>query len=420
MQQRAFYIFITVFILLNTGCSDPFHKKTDWSVSLKNTDKTPYGTYLAYNSLKDHFPDAEINSLSKWSSFNNLDKEVRRNYNGPTLLILEGLSFNLTQAEWDHLLEFANDGNEVLLFSSYPDRKIMNKLHCNKKMSGMEEYPLSLFNTGEKNIEALTLKNTAGKYGYNGHSIQGYFEEDTTNHNDDDVDTSYANIHYTVADIPDTLGYVKGKANMIRYAVGEGHITLHAAPLVLSNYFLLQNDNKRYLSGLWSTLPADITHVYWLEYYKRSLPVSGANVMWRYPATRFATILAILGLLIYVLFESKRRQRIIPIVPPLQNSSVSFVETVGRLYYNKKNHMNLADKMINHFLEWVRNTYFINTNQINDSFIEQLTVRSGQPEETVRNLAHMIHETRLRNAIGDEAYLYELYNTIQQFYKSKT
>lgn len=413
------YIFVSFFILLNAGCSNPFHKKTDWTVSLKNTDKSPYGTYLAYNSLKDHFQDVEINILSKWSSFNNLDKEVRRNYNGATLLILEGLSFNLTQAEWDHLLEFANDGNEVILFSSYPDRKIQNKLHCTKKMSGMEEYPLSSFNTGEKNMGALSLKNTPGNFGYNGHSIQGYFEADTTDHDNEDVDTSYANSHFTVAAIPDTLGYVKGKTNILRYTVGEGHITLHAAPLVLSNYFLLQNENKNYLDGLWSTLPADINHVYWLEYYKRSLPVSGANVMWRYPATRFATIFAILALLIYVLFESKRRQRIIPIIPPMQNSSVSFVETVGRLYYNKKDHTNLADKMISHFLEWVRNTYFINTNQINDTFIEQLTLRSGQPEETVRGLAHMIHETRLRNATGDEAYLYELYNTIQQFYKSK-
>ncbi len=416
-MQRIIYISILIFILFGTGCKNPFHKKTDWSVSLKNTDKSPYGTYLAYNSLKDHFPDAEINALSKWSSFNNLDKEVRRNYNGATLLILEGLSFNLTQAEWDHLLEFANDGNEVMLFSSYPDRKIMEKLHCNKKMSGMEEYPLSSFNTGEKNLGALTLKNTQGNFGYNGHSIQGYFEDDTTHDKDDD--TSYAGTHFIVADIPDTLGYVKGKVDILRYAVGEGHITLHAAPLVLSNYFLLQHENRNYLGGLWSTLPADINHVYWLEYYKRSLPVSGANVMWRYPATRFATILAVLALLIYVLFEGKRRQRIIPIIPPLQNSSVSFVETVGRLYYNKKNHTNLADKMISHFLEWVRTTYFINTNQINDTFIEQLTLKSGQAEETVRGLASMIHETRLRSATGDEAYLYELYNTIQQFYKSK-
>jgi hypothetical protein len=36
----------------------------------------------------------------------------------------------------------------------------------------------------------------------------------------------------------------------------------------------------------------------------------------------------------------------------------------------------------------------------------------------VKELVHSIHEVRLRQVEIDEAYLYKLYETIQQFYKT--
>jgi hypothetical protein len=134
---------------------------------------------------------------------------------------------------------------------------------------------------------------------------------------------------------------------------------------------------------------------------------------------RWAFWIIIAVLLLYVLFEAKRRQRIIPVITPPVNSSVTFAETVGRLYYNKGNHQNLAEKMIQHFLEWVRSRYYLNTNEINETFIRQLTVKSGVAENTVRELVHMIHEVRTHSAGVDETYLARLYTTIQQFYKNR-
>jgi hypothetical protein len=129
-------------------------------------------------------------------------------------------------------------------------------------------------------------------------------------------------------------------------------------------------------------------------------------------------LLGIFALLLYILFEGKRKQRIIPIIAPLKNESVSFAETVGRLYYNKGDHANLAGKMTQQFLEWVRIQYLLNTNLLNEEFIKQLTIKSGEPETVVRALADMIQEIKLGTAQIDDAYLYQLYNTIQQFYKN--
>ena len=87
--------------------------------------------------------------------------------------------------------------------------------------------------------------------------------------------------------------------NFIRYRIGSGHLTLHAAPLVLSNYFLVQGRNRDYLGYIWKTLPEDISTIYWHDYYKRNAESSDLGVMFRFSATRWALLLALFTLLLF-------------------------------------------------------------------------------------------------------------------------
>ncbi|MFI5196298.1 MAG: DUF4350 domain-containing protein [Chitinophagales bacterium] len=458
--MRKPFIHIALLLLLTLpGCfkDKRLEELRKWKVTLDRNDKRPYGAWLAYQSLKYHFPDAAIQTLSSGFRYTNMDNEMKYNDNGRTLLILQGFNFFLSEMEWHDLKQFINNGNEVVIFCSNLDSKIEQELGCEKKLSGEEGYDFYSFVKDHDNKKILRMAGETGKeYGYIGHSIKGFFSftNDTArSQNNSVVDSSYADSTYTdstyvdsayadsaypantnnennassndntyYADItwsrPDTLGYVYNNPDFIRYRSGEGHITLHAAPLVLSNYFLLQPGNEQYLSALWQTLPKNINHIYWSDYYKRSTDASSMDILWRYPATKLALLLGIFALLVYILFEGKRKQRIIPVIEPLKNDSVSFVETVGRLYYNKGNQANLAGKMMMQFLEWVRTNYLLNTNLLNENFIYQLTIKSGQPEATVRGIVDMIHEIRLKDAKIDDAYLYRLYNTIQQFYKN--
>ncbi|MES2704445.1 MAG: DUF4350 domain-containing protein [Bacteroidota bacterium] len=440
------YIAFCILMLLANGCGNSgVEQAMKWRVTLDKEDKRPYGAYLAFESLKYFFPSAKIQTVSRGFRLGNMDVQMKYNDSGKTLMVFNGLDFYLTDKEWTQLKEFAIQGNEVFIFCSKLDNKIEDELNCYKRL-GNEEMPLYYqAKAGGPNRRVLQLAVDTARYGYEGRAITGYFtqktatssfrfDQDTTHTPDESEQWVYSDTSETTADssneqdtytaeaagppVPDTLGYTDGELNFVRYSAGEGHITLHAAPLVLSNYFLLQPGNERYLTGIWRTLPDDLTRVYWNDYFKRSSEVSSLEVLWRYPSTRLALQLGILALIIFVLFEGKRKQKIIPIVAPVKNDSVSFVETVGRLYYNKGNHSNLAEKMVQQYLEWVRLHYMLNTNLLNDQFIHQLTIRSGEPERTVRALVEMIHEVRLRSVPIDEAYLYQLYNTIQHFYKN--
>lgn len=434
-----------------------------WDVTLSEQDKNPYGSYLAYESMKHFFPGVKVEALSAGFRYDNLSTQMVYD-KGASLLVLTGISFHISDDEFNTLLRFVRAGNELVILSGSLDNKIEEYLKCYKpyySLAGDDEtMPLSIENNGRHNQKSISLAiDTNKKYGYTGRAIQGYFQLDSimkytetsvppsdeiieqpdgeklTMHTEDGDTVTYVateetdparEVTYTAEEdadnntyneAPEILGTVKGQPQIVRYAIGTGHITLHAAPLVVSNYFLLQEKNLDYLQGLWNTLPGGITHVYWNSFYRHHAEHSNLGILWRHPATRWALCMAVIVLLLYVLLEMKRRQNAMPVVKPLENTSVTFVETVGRLYYNKGNHHNLAEKMVQHFLEWVRTHYYLNTNNLDEDFVRSLASKSGLPVEVVKNMVEMIDEVKAGRYVIDEPYLYHLNNTTQLYTK---
>jgi hypothetical protein len=416
-------------MLVLSGCTGNTGRELNkWNVTLDETDKRPYGAFLTYKSLQSFFPGAKIQTLPHGSRFSEMDDAMMYSDSGRALAIFAGLDFYLSDKEWDKLKEFISNGNDAIIFCSRLDSRIEQELNC-YKLSGREEYPLAYLSGIDKGNEMVLslVGDTLHKFGYKGRWLQGYFYQNDTSDIEEDIvgdnraaEDSSQQARNTPKERPDFTprGYMGALPDFVSYKRDGGRLLLHAAPLVLSNYFLLQPGNEQYLAGIWNSVSPDITRVYWSGYFKRTSEESSLRVLFKYPATRLAIQLGLLALVLYILFEGKRKQRVIPVLPPIKNDSVSFVETVGRLYYNKGNHANLANKMVQQFLEWVRMRYLLNTNLLNGHFIEQLSIKSGQPVATVEQLIEMIHEIKGGNATIDEAYLYQLYTIIQQFYKN--
>jgi hypothetical protein len=326
-------------------------------------------------------------------------------------MILVGLHLSLADKEMEQILKFVQAGNEMMIFASDMDSKLTEKLGYYKNFDGSEEYSNEHDTVFQYEHSVSLYTDPSIKYGHKGRYINGYF-----------TPYNYGGAKYEnyndIDSIPEVLGYAQGKPDVLKYRVGSGHLTVHCAPLVMSNYFLLQEGNQNYLNGLFSTLPEGINKIYWVDFVTHRSDQSAFGMLWNNEITRYALIFAVVALAVYVLFEMKRRQRIIAIIPPLKNDTVSFVETVGRLYYNKGNHANLAQKIIQRYLEFVRLHYYLNTNLLNQEFTELLIKKSGRPESEVKELINMIHEVRLQPGIVNEAYLYQLYRITQNFYKN--
>lgn len=417
MNTVTRYIIFSVFAMLLWGCSPAGKKKTDWNIGLSKTGKRPYDTYIAYESIYYYFPQAVLKNLP--ADYNFADLEYANSATeGRSLLVVVGKSVQFSYQEWLALQWFVKRGNEVMMLVSDLDKRIQSDLRITHH-GGRETTPLSQLNSGSDNINALTLKGLEGqRFGFWGRNIRGFFDSRRKSEN---TVLLWQDIGITVQG-PEVVGEALTdgkkvrKPNMIRYTIGEGHLTLVATPLVLSNFFLLQPHNRAYSDAFWHQLPQDIQTIYWASFSSRQPDDSIWSILWRYPATRWALISILIAATAYLLFQIKRKQRVIPVVSEPVNSSMAFIETVGMLYYNKGDNRNLALKMEQHFLEWVRTRYGLSTSQLNDAFAEQLELKSGMDRRTVQHTISLIHRIRLDEAITDN-FLMEFYQYLQAFYQ---
>lgn len=414
MKYRIFHIVLVLLLAGLWGCDKAPKKKTDWKVTLRKDAKNPYDTYLSFQSLNYYFPEAYRSTLYSNYDFSTIN-EGFANRDGHALVVISGSSVHLSKQEWVGLRNFITQGNEVMILAGSLDEEIQHDYGFSV-ISGNERQELSNVNPGSENVNALRLSSLPGKqFGFWGRNFKGYFEikkQDSSELEANNYGGPF--ILGTVQLNSDTLA----KPNFIQFSIGEGHLSLIATPLVLSNYFFLQQKNLPYLDVLWQSVPKNINHIYWMSAVSRMPSESSFAILWRNQATRWFIIVILIIGLIYLLFEIKRRQRIIPVIEEPVNSSAAFIETIGMLYFNKGDNANIALKMEQHFMEWVRNKCNINTNNLNDIFVQQLSTKAGMPLAVVQHLVTMIHELQQGKKEVSDAFLFEFYTTIQQFYRN--
>ena len=142
------------------------------------------------------------------------------------------------------------------------------------------------------------------------------------------------------------------------------------------------------------------------------------SVIFRYPALRMTWLLFIYGMLLYLLFNAKRRQRIVPIVKPLKNTSVEFIQTIGNLYFQEGRTPRIVEKKIIYFLDRIRHRYYLDTSKLDDNFAQKLQSKSGKDRELIDSILSYINEfERRRFAIQTD--LVKLNSMIEEFWKEE-
>ena len=136
----------------------------------------------------------------------------------------------------------------------------------------------------------------------------------------------------------------------------------------------------------------------------------------KHPSLAAAFWLSLLMLVLYIAFGSKRKQRVIPPIKQNVNTTVTFTETIGRLYLQKKDNKNIAEKMITYFNEHVRNNYFLNSNVMNDDFISTLSRKSGIDRNAVESLYRAFDHAHQCTTL-DDYQLLSLNQQVQHFFK---
>lgn len=199
----------------------------------------------------------------------------------------------------------------------------------------------------------------------------------------------------------------QGRAVLIRLDHGRGHVYLCSIPLLFSNYYVLRPRSRPFALAALAYLPTG-RPVWWDEYQKQGRvgEQSLLRVLLAHDGLRTAYYLLLVTTLLFVLVEARRRQRIIPVLKPLPNTTLLFTRTVASLYRQGSNHSRIAEKKVGLFLDYLRTRFQEPAPDLSDAtFRERLSQKAGLPPARVDELVRLINLARTAPIINDQQLL---------------
>jgi len=410
-KTKKYILFITILVIGLVIVEMNRKKPVDWTPTFINTDKNPFGTYIAFDLLKDVFPNQNIKVTRKpvYNELNYVDSDTHnRKSGGKTIntcyiFINQAFgissqygmkeSFGIDKLDMEHLFKFVDKGNNVLISAENISPLLLDTL-------GIEiETNWSTSDT----IYNFTKLNKKKDYAFSGlRGAQSYFVTDSCKFRIKTLAES-KNEHVPV---------------FLQIDYGDGHIYLNSLPSAFSNIELLKSDKYEFAFTCLSYIPKT-NEILWDEYQKQGRvgEYSTFRVIWNHPSLLYAYYIILAGGLLFMIFRSKRTQRIIPVINPPANTSLEFLNTISNLYYQKQAYESIVRKRHSYFLDTVRSKYYLRTETINDDFVKNLNLKSGVDINIIEQIFAL--HNQIENAYDvSNSLLLRYNNKLEEFYRN--
>jgi len=210
--------------------------------------------------------------------------------------------------------------------------------------------------------------------------------------------------------------FCEAQSNFVGIPYKEGIFYIHTVPELFTNYQMLEAENSSYLDNVVSFLPKHPILFEKTIKIDPDLNKGPLSFILSKPALNWAFYLALVTIGLFMVFNAKRRQRIIPIIEPLKNTTTAFVQTVSTLHLESEDFNGIIQKKIIYFLEHIRTRYHLPTNKLDSDFIKKLAQKSGKPQEDIQRLITMIIKMKAHK-FGTPDPLKKLNTELENFYK---
>ena len=379
-------LWIVVSALIVTGCGDA---PINWSPTFDSAHSIPYGTSVLRKELPELFPQKNIKDIQV--ELTDLDW-----YDYPDNLYIYVDNINrYSNEDWDEILNHVRQGGSALISTGQNIPELERALGI--QIGTPKQLPEELILELEQKQYMLTKKFSAA-----------YFSH---------FDTDNAQV------LGYSMIYGKKQPNFIKYYYGDGAMLLHTEPYVFTNYYLLKTDVSTYVADIFSyQFPQDIL---WDNHrmYQRSPAekddggfFSALTFILNNRGLKEAFFL-LLGMgILYLVFNSRRRQAAIPILLPYSNYSLNFAKTLSHLYRYNTDHTAMVRYKINYFLEQMRVNYNLTSKDTEKDFSEILSIKSGVDLETCRQLVVTLFLFKPRTYFDKEDF-FKLQAQIETFSK---
>ncbi|MEM9886475.1 MAG: DUF4350 domain-containing protein [Bacteroidota bacterium] len=426
MNNKRIFLYVGVVIVLLTAAfallmqGSGHNWRETYADNLEDKKKDPYGVFVLRNLLKDYFPNEDFVVL-KDSVHLQLDTAASGNY------VFLGGGMYLDSLGSNALLDFVDRGNTALVLTRSIDYELSSLFFdqtCDTNYYWYDYYHSQNDTLVEVNFIHPNLRRDRA-YRFQHLKKKSKVEE---------RDWYYFNEDYfceeAVYPITPLGTYNEVQTNFIRIPYGDGFFYLHSMPSLFTNIHLLEEEGLSYTEKVCSHLKEGT--IYWdvkskiptriaeqMNYnYNRGLStehplkyiLSQAPLAWAW------YILLTMGLL-YLVFRAKRRQRMIPVTEKNENTSLAFISTIGRMYFLQNNHRHLLLQKMQLFLGEVRDRYKINTQELDEPFVQKLATRS-KVDVRIINKIILMHQNVQKSTTGaSDNTLIEFHQEMERFWE---
>ncbi|SHK29958.1 hypothetical protein [Epilithonimonas mollis] len=364
-MNKSFKIYILIFILIliTVGLFQLGKKPVlDWRKNYDVDKKTPFGLYIFNQESRDLF-NKKLEKV-RVSPYNYYEENYEKKPHN--ILVIQK---ELDDVSWEYIMYEVSNGSDVMWFTDKTTAPLRDTLGFRFKTVSFESnYYLQLTDKKLSNHRLFIDKlpdNKGFSYIRNDIEVLG-----KTLHKENNNRSSI-------------------NANFIKVNFGKGHFYIHSEPLILTNYYLLNSKNK-YIESVFSYLPDRET--IWFMENDAPLSMSPMRFILSSQPLKYACYLLLLGLIIFVFFNAKRKQRIVPVTEPLKNTSVEFIRSIGNLYLQEGDFHEMMAKKAQFFLSKVRMDLLIDTQNLDEQFIHKLHLKTGKNIELIKQAVELVQK----------------------------
>lgn len=380
-----------------------------WNEMYRYQDKQPYDLQLVHDHLRSEVGKDNFNVLTK--------SLIKENLPSHGAYVFIGVQAFYEEAETQVLLDWAAEGNTVFFavksFDTFITKTFFDTLTCPPILQGNTAYlydtslQVSLLHPKLSHIQAeFQFMGNGGPERYD----FGCFDGRMFCENSPYQPLGLGNNQYV---------------NYIRIPQGKGQILVHCSPIMFTNYYMTSKPEAAYIQGVLSHINS--TEILWDEFHRyphQDDNYSGGQqgstpleFVLENRSLRWAFYLILSLALIYLITATHRQQRIVKLIEPLRNSTLEFVQAVGRLYFLQRNHPKLIQIQMRYFLHFIRERYRVKARTPDLIQLDILSQRSAVSKEHIQAIINEYE--RLKSYVelkdADAIHFHKLLN---QFYKT--
>ncbi len=412
-KKSKIIIFSAVFIgiiILYFGLFHQSKKRFDWSEDFVLDKEKPFGTWLLSELLKEYDADRDFKQLNT-----PLDQSLKK-AKIPSNYVFIGQEIYLEEHSADSVLSFVAKGNNAFIFTSSNPSILLNKILHEQSADSVyfpfESYYsdslISYINDEEKSKEVGYFIPYSDRWTYfyhwnyleispaiNGFKKLGSFEA----FNED--------------------GESRKGTNFYSIKFKKGTFYFHTQSVAFTNNVLKEKDMLAYTNRVFSHLnegpilweehnwrfnqPSTKTWFFKPDYFKSGK--SPLSFIFLNPSLKWAWYLLLVFIIVFVIFNGKRKMGIIPVLPARKNTSLEHIQLISELYQRENDHYAISTKVFGNFLSYLRNEMRINTKQDSAKIIDEILIKTNLEKKDVESIFNNWKSIENSRKVNTETFL---------------